>query len=119
MALARHHAYFEPLNPVTYVMKDPATGEIRDDVKPLFVLSAIVEALINADQLAEVLKTCEILAQEVDTVFSVGVSSLVKEDGSTYFDETLKELRLSVMNGGKTNVGLGRPLYDFEGGNEA
>lgn len=114
MALAKHGAYFEPLNPVTYVMKDTTTGEIQEDVRPLFVLSAIVEALIDADKLEEVLKSCQKLSKEVDTVFSVGVSSLLKEDGTAYFDEAIEKMGLSMYAGGKTNVGLGRPLYDFD-----
>lgn len=114
--LAKHHAYFEPLNPVTYVMSNVETGEIQQDVRGLFVLSAIVEALIDASELEAVLNDVKILAEEVDTVFSVGVSSLVKEDGTTYFDETITKMELSMYPEGKTNVGLGRPLFDFNQG---
>ena len=110
MALAKHKAYFEPLNPVTYLMVDTDTGKLRDDVLQEKVLSAIVEVLIPADKLTDVIKSCQEVAKEVETVFSVGVSSLVKPDGGTYFNETLTELNLEVANNGKTNAGLGRPL---------
>jgi ferredoxin len=110
MALAKHGLYFEPLNPVTYLMEDTATGKLREDVLQEKVLSAIVEALVPVDKLTDVLKSCQDVAKEVETVFSVGVSSIVKPDGGTYFAEAVKELNLNTSNNGKTNAGLGRPL---------
>lgn len=115
-ALAAHEVFFEPLNPVTYVMKDTKTGELRDDVRSLYVLSAIVEGLTDASRLEEVLKSCQKVAEEIDTVFSIGLSSLVKIDGSTYFDEVVAKMKLPVSSGAKTNVGLGKPAYDFTKG---
>lgn len=114
--LAKHGVYFEPLNPVTYVIKDTSTGEIQEDVLPVHALSAIVEALTDDDKLEEILKSCQQVAKEIDTVFSIGVSSLVKPDGTTYFDAAIKDLGLEMYPGGKTNVGLGKPRFDFEGG---
>jgi NAD-dependent dihydropyrimidine dehydrogenase PreA subunit len=110
MALAKHVIEFEALNPVTYLMVDKATGKLRDDVLQEKVLSAIVEVLVEADKLPELLKSCQEVAKEVETVFSVGVSSRVKPDGGLYFAKALEELNLNAANNGKTNAGLGRPL---------
>jgi len=110
MALAKHDLLFEPLNPVTYLMVDTATGKLRDDVLQEKVLSAIVEVLVPAGKLADVIRSCQEVAKEVETVFSVGVSSLVKPDGGTYFADTLNDLNLIAATNGKTNAGLGRPL---------
>jgi NAD-dependent dihydropyrimidine dehydrogenase PreA subunit len=110
MALAKHGVYFEPLNPVTYLMVDETTGKLREDVLQEKVLSAIVEGLVSADKLTEVLKSCQQVANEVETVFSVGVSSIVGPNDEMYFTKALEELNLNTANNGKTNVGLGRPL---------
>lgn len=110
-ALAKFDLLFEPLNPVTYLMTDTKTGKLREDVLQERVLSAIVEVLVPVEKLEAVLKSCQEVAKEVDTVFSVGVSSLVKPEGGTYFDEVLESMGLTASVNGKTNAGLGRPLY--------
>ncbi|MEA4911974.1 MAG: 4Fe-4S dicluster domain-containing protein [Oscillospiraceae bacterium] len=118
MTLARHGVIFEPLNPVTYVMKDTTTGEMKEEVRNVRVLSAIVEGLTDADKLEEVLRDCYEASKQIDTVFSVGVSSLVRQDGTTYFDDAIEALGLEMYESGKTNVGLGYPRFDFQGGSK-
>ena len=102
---------FEPKNPVTYVMADTKTGRLRDDVKGELVLSAIVEGDAMIDQLENILRALRTVAGEVDTVFSVGLSSRVYPDGSRVFDRKLAELGVPVYPCGKTNVGLARPAF--------
>ncbi|MFB3818888.1 MAG: DUF362 domain-containing protein [Candidatus Methylomirabilales bacterium] len=110
-ALAPHVAFFEPRNPVTYVMTDAKTGTLREDVKGELVLSAIVEADLTVANLAPALAALQRVAPEVDTVFSVGLSSRVSPDGSRAFDQTLTRLGLTPYPCGKTNVGLARPAF--------
>lgn len=110
-ALASHVSFFEPKNPVTYLMTDSKTGTLRDDVKNELVLSAIVEADAAIDQLENVLWGLQKVAGEADTVFSVGLSSRVCSDGSRVFDEKLAELGIPMYPSGKTNVGLARPAF--------
>jgi NAD-dependent dihydropyrimidine dehydrogenase PreA subunit len=110
-ALAPYVAFFEPKNPVTYVMTDTKTGALRDDVKNELVLSAIVEADVAIEQMEPVLRALKQAAGEVDTVFSVGLSSRVYPEGGLVFDEQLAALKLSAYPGGKTNVGLARPAF--------
>lgn len=114
MTLGKFDLLFEPLNPVTYLMTDTKTGKLRDDVLGERVLSAIVEVLVPVEKLEAVLKACQQVAKEVDTVFSVGVSSLIKPEGGAWFDDVLNRMDITPAPNGKTNAGLGRPLYSKE-----
>lgn len=102
---------FEPKNPVTYTMKDLKTGELQPEVLNELVLSAIVEGDVEIGQLENVLSALQRVATEVETVFSVGLSSRVYADGSLAFDQTLRRLGLARYNSGKTNVGLAKPAF--------
>lgn len=102
---------FEPRNPVTYVMRDLRSGALQPEVLNELVLSAIVEGDVEVGKLEHVLAVLRQVAGEVETVFSVGLSSCVYPDGSLVFDETLKRLGLARYNSGKTNVGLAKPAF--------
>lgn len=108
VALAPHIS-FEPKNPVTYVMADPTTGKLRDEILGEFVLSAIVEGDVPIEKLEVVLSTLKRVAAEVETVFSVGLSSRVYPDGSLVFRDRLQALGCPPYICGKTNVGLAKP----------
>jgi len=110
LALAPHVS-FEPKNPVTYVMTDTATGKLREDILGEFVLSAIVEGDLPIEKLEDVLGALKRVACEVDTVFSVGLSSRVYPDGSLVFQDRLTRLGYTPYPCGKTNVGLARPAF--------
>jgi NAD-dependent dihydropyrimidine dehydrogenase PreA subunit len=110
-AVAPFVEFFEPKNPVTYVMTDTKTGVLREDVLDELVLSAIVEADLKIEQIEAVLQALRQVAGEVDTVFSVGLSSRVYPDGSRVFDKQLAAMKMPVYPCGKTNVGLARPAF--------
>ncbi len=105
------HIRFEPKNPVTYVMKEVKTGKLRDDILGEFVLSAIVEGDVPVEKLEVVLSALKKVAGEVETVFSVGLSSRVNPDGSLVFKDGLQRLGYSPYLSGKTNVGLAKPAF--------
>jgi hypothetical protein len=102
---------FEPKNPVTYVMKDIKTGTLGEDILGEFVLSAIVEGDVAIDKLEVVMAALKKVAGEVDTVFSVGLSSRVYPDGSLVFKDQLQRLGYTPYLCGKTNVGLAKPAF--------
>jgi len=110
-ALAPYVEFFEPKNPVTYVMTDTKTGALRDDVKNELVLSAIVEADLLVEKLEPALRALQKVAREVETVFSVGLSSRVYPDGSRGIDAKVRALGFEMYACGKTNVGLARPAF--------
>lgn len=108
-ALAALGIVFEEKNPVTKLMVDRKTGRINPEVLNEKVLSAIVEFLLPAERLPEVLAVVDRVAQEIDTVFSGDIISRVAGDGSVPYLRELQGRRFLSLNG-KSNVGLGRPL---------
>ena len=48
---------------------------------------------------------------ELDTVFSVAVASRCLPDGSVPHQKWVEEAGYTLASNGKTNLGLGRPLY--------
>ena len=109
-ALAALGIAFEENNPVTKLMVDRTTGLIKPEVLNEKVLSAIVEFMIPAERIPQVLDVLDRVSQEIDTVFSGDIITRVGEDGSVpYANEILRRNRFLSING-KSNVGLGRPL---------
>jgi ferredoxin len=109
-ALAALGITFEEKNPVTKLMVDQKAGRINPEVLNEKVLSAIVEFMIPADKLADVLAVLDRVSREIETVFSGDIITRIGEDGSVaYAHEILGRGRFLSING-KSNVGLGRPL---------
>jgi ferredoxin len=106
-AVARVGAKFEPSNPVTLLMTDKERGLLPEEVRNERVLSCVIEFKIPEEELHQMIRALENVANEIETVFSVGCISRVKLNGQipvkTLLDETATFYRLN----GKTNVGLG------------
>lgn len=100
-------------NPLSAIMTDPKTGELRQDLLNTRVLSIIVEALCPKEKLPAVLAALKQVAEEIDTVFSLGIVSVWDEHQNRHFLESLREAGLPQPRRGKVNVGLGRPLVHF------
>ena len=111
MALARLKPHFEKENPVTQLMVNKETGKMKDEILNEKVLSAIIELKIRLEQIPEFLKALEKVRKEVDTVISVGVASKCLPDGSLPHEPWLRKAGYSLSPNGKTNIGLGRPLF--------
>jgi len=110
--LARHGVEFEPKNPVTFLMEDPKTGKIREDVLNEKVLSGIIECLFPIEKFEEIMNALKEVAKEVDTVFSVEVINRADPDGSYPLRKLLDKMGIPYYINGKQNVGLGRPVAD-------
>jgi hypothetical protein len=108
MTLARLNVDFEPMNPLTYLLKDKGTGELRDDVKDERVLSAIIEFKVSLQKVKDILKALQEIEGKVNTVFSVGIACRVNPEGSIPVISLIEESGLKVYPNGKTNIGLGR-----------
>ncbi len=108
--LAKHGVEFEAKNPVTFLMQDPKTGKIREDVLNEKVLSGIIECLFPIEKFEEIMNALKEVAKEVDTVFSVEVINRADPDGSYPLRKLLDKMDIPYYINGKQNVGLGRPV---------
>ncbi len=110
-AMAEFGVQFESQNPVTFLLADPKRGEIAPEVLNEKVLSAIVEFTVERNQLPAILTRLGDVAKEVDTVFSVDLICKVEPDGSVPTIAVMKDLGIPISINGKSNCGLGRPLF--------
>jgi len=111
LALARLPIHFEKENPVTQLMENPKTGKIKDEVLNEKVLSAIIEAKTTLNKIPEFLQAMEKVQKEVDTVIALGVASRCLPDGTIPHEEWVRKAGYTLSPNGKTNLGLGRPLF--------
>lgn len=102
----------EPRNPLTALIDDPASGALRAEILDERVLSAIVECIVPTARLEELLAAVLSLAEEIETVFSLGMSGRVATLRSRQVTTALEHAGLSGASNGKVNVGLGRPRFE-------
>jgi Fe-S-cluster-containing hydrogenase component 2 len=108
-ACAEFGVEFEPLNPVTSIMTDTATGAIDPQYHNEKALSAIVEFICPNEKVTAVLKRIKEVAATLDTVFSLDICCRADKDGTFAMDAYVKEAGIAASINGKTNIGLGRP----------
>jgi ferredoxin len=107
-ALARAGVSFEKKNPVTTLLKNVESGEIRDDILDEKVMSAIVEIKVPVARAEEIIRLVWSVEKEIDTVVVLGVGARCDERGE---DDVVLPLlqRLGYHpQRAKTNIGLGR-----------
>jgi NAD-dependent dihydropyrimidine dehydrogenase PreA subunit len=109
-AIARHGVEFEPRTPVTGMMSDSVRGILKEEVLNERVLSAIIEFKLPEEKLAVILPALKQVAETLDTVFSLGVISVLPLEGPDPVAERIKSLGFTLRPNGKVNLGLGRPL---------
>lgn len=108
LELARMGVKFEAKNPITHLMTDRGTGQIRADILDEKILSAIVEIKTTLDQVEAVLGTVEDVNRRIDTVTAVGISTRCDDGGEeTELAQVLEDLGYGAERA-KTNMGLGR-----------
>ena len=108
--LAKHGVEFEPKNPVTFLMEDPKTGKLREDVLNEKALSAIIECMYPIEKFEEIMNSLKEVSKEIDTVFSCEVINRADPDGSYPLRKKLDAMGIPYYINGKQNVGLGRPV---------
>jgi hypothetical protein len=106
--LAQAGVAFEKKNPVTTLMSNVGTGEIREDILNEKVLSAILEIKVPIERTEEVIRLVHEVEGQIDTVVALGVGVRCQNDGEE--EEMFARLqRLGYrLERAKTNVGLGR-----------
>jgi NAD-dependent dihydropyrimidine dehydrogenase PreA subunit len=105
--------HFEPNNPLTQLIANPQTGDLKADILDEKVLSTIVEAIIPAEKFQAVMAAVREIAEEIDTVFSFDVIGKVAPDGTIPAAREMQQAGLARSINGKVNVGLGRPSFRF------
>ncbi len=107
-ALAAAGVDFEKKNPVTSLLKDTATGEMRDDILQEKVLSAIVEIKVPASRTEEIIRLVWEVEKQIDTVVALGVGTRCDEQGEENLVAPILERLGYRLVRAKTNTGLGR-----------
>jgi hypothetical protein len=106
--LAEKGVTFEKNNPITHLMSNTKTGDLREDILDEKILSAIVEIKTSINKVEEVLDTVNTINQKIDTVIAIGISTRCGDDGEdTALAPLLEDLGVSYERA-KTNLGLGR-----------
>ena len=104
--------FFSPKeSPLSALMTDIRSGKIRDDILDVHVLSVIIEGTCRRDEFASVIKSILKIEKEIDTVFSLGIVSMVGGDKDEPLMRTLEQYGIEKPFRGKVNVGLGRPIF--------
>jgi ferredoxin len=111
MSLAPLEPHFEPFNPVTQLMEDTKTGKMKKEILEEKVLSAIIEVKTELEKIPDYLETLETIQGKINTVFSVGIASKCLPDGSIPHVKWVDDAGYKLSPNGKTNLGLGRPLF--------
>jgi NAD-dependent dihydropyrimidine dehydrogenase PreA subunit len=111
-ALAKLGVEFCPQNPITSLIINKA-GDLNPDVLGERVLSGIIEFDVRLEKAPQVLETLRQVSNEIDTVFSLDVISLVEPDGNMPMFSVLEDCGISPSPNGKNNMGLGRPVFNF------
>ena len=111
MAMATLGVEFERSNPTTSLMSDIKTGKFKDDVLKEKVLSAIIEFSVPLEKLDQVFAGLKEVSQRIETVFSLCIASRVASNGEIPTNEIMRRNGIWFAPNGKTNVGLGRPMF--------
>lgn len=105
--LAKEGITFEKNNPITHLMIDTRTGDLRTDIINEKILSAIVEIKTTIKEVERVLEIVEQVGERIDTVTAVGISTRC-EDGEDKVLAPLLDKLGYYYSRAKTNMGLGR-----------
>ncbi len=108
MALAEIGAVFEKNNPVTHLMTDPNTGQLKEDVLEEKVYSAIIEMKTTVERVPEFLSVINRVGKSSPTVFGIAISAKCGPNGEIPYIEAVAEAGYELSLNGKTNLGLGR-----------
>jgi NAD-dependent dihydropyrimidine dehydrogenase PreA subunit len=110
-ALARSGIHeIEPHNPITSLIKDKTTGDLKPELLNERVLSAIIEIQVKRERLPHILRIIKEVAKELDSVICLDVFTIVEPSLSIPAEvlEMIREAGFSWRPNAKVNMGLGR-----------
>jgi ferredoxin len=105
-ALAHAGVAFEKKNPVTSLMTDPATGDIRADILNEKVLSAILELKVPVERAEEIIRIVWEVEKRIDTIVAIGVGTRCDENGDENVIAPILQKLGYTLKRAKTNLGL-------------
>lgn len=115
MRVASFGVEFEKCNPLTSLMTNVTTGKFNDEILDEKVLSTIIEFTMPIERIGGLLEILKEASLEISTVFSLCFASRLNADETTPIRAILDEAGVWYAQNGKTNVGLGRPLFTEKG----
>jgi hypothetical protein len=107
-ALAERGVHFEKKNPVTTLMSNIETGDIREDILSEKIMSAIVEIKVPVERTEEVIRLVWDVEKRIDTVVALGVGTRCDPTGDEDVVAPILERLGYKIERAKTNTGLGR-----------
>jgi len=107
-ALAKAGVSFEKKNPITSLMTDVASGQLREDIMGEKILSAIVEIKVPVERTEEIIRMVREVEKQIDTVVALGVGARCDADGEENIVAPILERLGYKLERAKTNAGLGR-----------
>lgn len=110
MALAQMGIVLESCNPVCEMIANGETGEFKPEYRDAFFISAIVEFVVPFARGAEIIRACQKMADEVDTVFSFDLVCCYDEDGVNPAIALCESENVKPRMNAKVNIGIGRPF---------
>ncbi|MCW4041844.1 MAG: 4Fe-4S binding protein [Candidatus Bathyarchaeota archaeon] len=113
-AMVKTGVEFADENPVTHLMVDKSTGKLNEEVLNEKVCSAMIESITEVDNIPTVIKSLKEAAEQIESVFTLTISSKLEADGLALCEKPLEALKVPLYINGKVNVGLGRPLFQEE-----
>jgi ferredoxin len=111
--LAKEGVAFEGNNPITHLMTDTRSGDLRTDILNEKILSAIVEIKTPIDRVERILGVVEEVNERIDTVIAVGISTRCEDGEDKTLGPLLDDLGYYYARA-KTNMGLGRITNKIE-----
>lgn len=107
-ALARAKVPFEKKNPLTLLMSDISTGDLREDILDEKILSAIVEIKVDVSRTEEIVRLVHEVEKEIDTVVALGVGTRCDDNGEENVVAPILERLGYHLQRAKTNTGVGK-----------
>jgi ferredoxin len=107
-SLAKLGVEFEDKNPVTHLMKNRDSGELKEEILDERILSVIVEFKTNLHEVPKVIQMLHRIESRIETVFTVGVVASISEDNTIPVLHILRGHHINVRPNAKINLGLGK-----------
>ncbi len=109
-ALAKAGVSFEKNNPISTLMTNVETGDIREDILNEKVMSAIIEIKVPVERTEEIIRIIWDVEKRIPTQVVIGVGVRCDAEGEeTLVAPILEKLGYNPQRA-KTNIGLGRKV---------
>ena len=102
----------EEKSPITALLADREKGCFPPELRDERVLSCIVEGKVMIADLEKTLTALQAVSKEIDTVFSLGLVTRLKDGFTSPIAPIIDKLGLETRPNAKINLGLGKPLIE-------